>query len=60
MYHHSANIIKRHTGVLYFDCTNFFFEIDEADGLKQYAKSKENRPNPITQMGLFLDVMVFL
>ena len=55
MYHNSANVIPRNTGVMYFDCTNFFFEIDEADGLKQYAKSKENRPNPVTQMGLFLD-----
>jgi len=55
MYHNSNKVIKRHTGVLYFDCTNFFFEIDEADGLKQYGKSKENRPNPIVQMGLFLD-----
>lgn len=55
MYKNSAKVIKRHTGVLYFDCTNFFFEIDEAEGLKQYGKSKENRPNPIVQMGLFLD-----
>jgi len=55
MYHNSKNIIARHTGVMYFDCTNFFFEIDDADGLKQYSKSKENRPNPVTQMGLFLD-----
>ena len=55
IYKNSAKIIKRHTGILYFDCTNFFFEIDEADGLKQYGKSKEHRPNPIVQMGLFLD-----
>ena len=34
---------------------NFFFDIQEADGLKQYGKSKENRPNPIVQMGLFMD-----
>ena len=55
MYHNSTNIIKRHTGVLYFDCTNYFFETDVAEGLKQYGRSKENKPNPIVQMGLFLD-----
>lgn len=55
LYRHSSNVIKRNTSVLYFDCTNFFFEINEAEGLKQYGKSKESRPNPIVQMGLFLD-----
>lgn len=55
LYHHSLKMIQRNTNVLYYDCTNFFFEIQEADGLKQYGKSKENRPNPIVQMGLFMD-----
>lgn len=55
LYHHSLKMIQRNTQVLYYDCTNFFFEIQEADGLKQYGKSKENRPNPIVQMGLFMD-----
>ena len=40
---------------MYYDCTNYFFEIEEENGLKQYGKSKENRPNPIVQMGLFMD-----
>ena len=47
--------MKRNDTVLYYDCTNYFFEIEEECGLRQYGKSKENRPNPIIQMGLFLD-----
>jgi len=41
--------------VLYYDCTNYFFEIEQEEGLKQYGYSKEHRPNPIVQMGLFMD-----
>ena len=55
IYKSSINVIKRKTGVLYYDCTNYFFEIEQEEGLKQYAKSKENRPNPVVQMGLFMD-----
>ena len=55
LYHHSQSIVERNSQVLYYDCTNFFFEIELAEGLKQYGKSKEHRPNPIIQMGLFLD-----
>jgi transposase len=55
LYKSSTKIIKRKTGVLYYDCTNYFFEIEQDEGLKQYAKSKENRPNPVVQMGLFMD-----
>ena len=43
------------TSVTYYDCTNFYFEVEEEDGFRTYGKSKENRPNPIVQMGLFLD-----
>ena len=43
------------TSVTYYDCTNFYFESEEEDGFRTYGKSKENRPNPIVQMGLFLD-----
>ena len=43
------------TSVTYYDCTNFYFEIEEEDGFRTYGKSKENRPNPIVQMGIFLD-----
>lgn len=55
LYKNSAKIIDRKKRVLYYDCTNYYFEIDEADGLKQYGIGKENRPNPIVQMGLFMD-----
>ena len=55
LYKNSLNFIKRNDRVLYYDCTNYFFEIEEESGLRQYGKSKENRPTPIIQMGLFLD-----
>lgn len=55
LYKNSLKISKRNTGVLYYDCTNYFFEIEEASGLRQYGPSKEHKPNPITQMGLFMD-----
>ena len=55
MYRRSTKVVKRETRVLYYDCTNFFFELETEEGLKQYGQSKEHRPNPIVQMGLFLD-----
>ena len=55
LYKNSLHVMKRNTGVLYYDCTNYFFEIEEENGIKQYGISKEHRPNPIVQMGLFMD-----
>lgn len=55
VYKNSNFVTKRMDSVLYYDCTNYYFEIEQADGDKQYGKSKENRPNPIIQMGLFTD-----
>lgn len=55
LYKNSLDICDRNKGVLYYDCTNYFFEIEQEDGLKQYGVSKEHRPNPIVQMGLFMD-----
>jgi len=55
LYKNSLKISKRNTGILYYDCTNYFFEIEQEDGLKQYGFSKEHKPNPIVQMGLFMD-----
>jgi len=55
LYKNSLKISKRNTGVLYYDCTNYYFEIEQEDGKKQYGVSKEHRPNPIVQMGLFMD-----
>ena len=64
----SNNIVKRNTSVCYFDCTNYYFEAEDEDdeyldevtgeilkGLRRYGPSKEHRPNPIVQMGLFMD-----
>lgn len=68
LYRQSNSIVKRDTSVLYYDCTNFYFECEQADGdivdevtgevlkgLRQYGVSKEHRPNPIVEMGLFMD-----
>jgi transposase len=55
LYKNSTNVIARNSGVLYYDCTNYFFEIEQDEGLKQYGYSKEHKPNPIVQMGLFMD-----
>lgn len=55
LYKNSLKVTKRNTSILYYDCTNYFFEIEQEDGLKQYGPSKEHRPNPIVQMGLFMD-----
>ena len=55
LYKNSLRVADRNTHVLYYDCTNFFFEIEQESGLRQYGISKEHRPNPIVQMGLFMD-----
>lgn len=56
LYNSTTQLHKRNTAILYYDCTNFYFEIeDEKDKLLKYGKSKENRPNPIVQYGLFMD-----
>ena len=51
----SKNVIKRNSKVIYYDCTNYFFEIDNEDDIRKYGISKEHRPNPIVGMGLFMD-----
>ena len=51
----SKDILKRNSKVIYYDCTNYFFEIDTQDDLRKYGISKEHRPNPIVGMGLFMD-----
>jgi transposase len=55
LYKNSLNVCDRNKGILYYDCTNYYFEIEQEEGLKQYGVSKEHRPNPIVQMGLFMD-----
>lgn len=55
LYENSLKVSRRNTGILYYDCTNYFFEIEQEDGNKQYGPSKDHKPNPIIQMGLFMD-----
>lgn len=55
VYKNSHFIGQRNNKILYYDCTNYYFEIEQEDGDKKYGKSKEHRPNPIIQMGMFMD-----
>lgn len=55
LYKNSHFVKQRNTFTLYYDCTNYYFEIEEEDGIKQYGKGKENRPNPLVGMGLMMD-----
>ncbi len=55
VYKNSHFMGQRNDKILYYDCSNYYFEIEQEDGNKKYGKSKEHRPNPIIQMGLFMD-----
>ena len=55
VYKNSFFLGNRNDRILYYDCTNYYFEIEQEDGDKKYGKSKEHRPNPIIQMRLFTD-----
>ncbi|OLR55079.1 transposase [Hornefia porci] len=68
LYEHSNNVVRRNTSICYYDCTNFYFEIESPDedyvdavtgeiikGFRKYGFSKEHRPNPLVEMGLFMD-----
>lgn len=68
LFQHSNNIVPRDTSVCYFDCTNYYFEVETYDddyvdevtkevikGLRKYGPSKEHRTTPIVEMGLFMD-----
>lgn len=55
IYKNSHLLGARNDKVLYYDCTNYYFEIEQESGQKKYGKSKEHRPNPIMQMGMFMD-----
>ena len=55
IYKNSNFVHPRNKKILYYDCTNFYFETEEEDELRKYGKSKEHRPNPIVTMGLFMD-----
>lgn len=56
LFKNSSSLAERKTGVIYYDCTNFYFETEQAEDDKQYGVSKENRPLPIVEMGLFMDM----
>ena len=55
LFKNSFQLGERKTGIIYYDCTNFYFETEDAEDDKQYGLSKENRPLPIVEMGLFMD-----
>ena len=55
VYRRSLRLGRRDTSVVYYDLTNYFFEWEEEGGIVQYGHSKEGRPLPIVQMGLFVD-----
>ena len=55
LYKNSEKVMDRRREILYYDCTNYYFEIEEEDDFRKYGHSKEHRPNPIVQMGLFMD-----
>lgn len=69
IYGNSKTLTERRDRIIYYDCTNYYFEIEDNDrdrideqtgefieGLRKRGKSKENRPNPIVQMGMFMDM----
>jgi transposase len=55
IHEHIRKNYRRDTSVIYYDVTNYYFEIDEQDDLRRKGVSKEHRPDPIVQMGLFID-----
>ena len=55
LYKNSLKYSKRNDKILFYDCTNYYFEIEDDDDFRKYGKSKEHRPNPIVGMGLFMD-----
>ena len=55
VYKNSLQVVKRNTKILYYDCTNYFFEIEEEDDFRKYGVAKQHKPNPLVQMGLFMD-----
>lgn len=56
IYRNTVKSMGRNTAVVYYDCTNVFFEIESDDDFRKYGHSKENRPNPLVQIGMFIDM----
>lgn len=55
LYKNSQKVLARRKDILYYDCTNYFFELEEADDLRRYGKGKQHQPLPLVGMGLFMD-----
>ena len=55
LFNNSKKVIKRNSNVIYYDCTNYFFEIENEDDFKRYGISKQHQPSPLVGMGLFMD-----
>lgn len=55
IYKNSKSVINRDTRIIYFDCTNYYFSINEETDLQKYGKGKDHKPNPLVGMGLFMD-----
>ncbi len=55
LYNNSKSVIDRNTKIMYFDCTNYYFDINEETDLQKYGKGKDHKPKPLVGMGLFMD-----
>ncbi len=55
LFNNSKNVTNRNSNVIYYDCTNYFFEIENEDDFRKYGISKQHQPSPLVGMGLFMD-----
>lgn len=55
LYKNSQKVLERRDDILYYDCTNYYFEVEQEDNFRRYGKSKQHQPLPIVGMGLFMD-----
>ena len=55
LFNNSKDVVKRNSSIIYYDCTNYFFEIEYEDDFKKYGISKQHQPSPLVGMGLFMD-----
>ena len=55
LFNNSKKVINRNSRVIYYDCTNYFFEIDNEDNIRKYGINKQHQPKPQVGMGLFMD-----
>ena len=55
LFNNSKKVINRNSKVIYYDCTNYFFEIDNEDNIRKYGINKQHQPKLQVGMGLFMD-----